>query len=74
MYDLSHSPQCTSCGFVRTIRVRRKGLVQAVVWTRLGYFPWECCGCRKVFLNKNRGKEQRRRRTTVEVSVPRLTM
>ena len=74
MYDLSQSPQCTSCGFIRTIRVRRKGLFQAVVWTRLGYFPWECCGCRKVFLNKNRGKEQRRRRTAKEVSVPRLSL
>ena len=74
MYDLSHSPQCTSCGYIRTIRVRRKGLLQAFLWARLGYFPWECTGCRKVFLDKNRGKAQRRRRMATEASMPHLTM
>ncbi len=74
MYDLSKSPQCTSCGYARTIRVRRKGLLQAFVWTRLGYFPWECTGCRKVFLDKNRGKANRRRRVDTDVSAMHMTM
>ena len=74
MHHRDVSPHCPTCGTSRTIRVKRKGLLQAILWTRLGYFPWECCGCRKVFLDKNRGKEQRRRRTAKENSETRITL
>ncbi len=72
MYDLTLSPSCTTCGSSRTIRVKRKGLIQAFVWTRLGYFPWECTGCRNVFLIKNRGKVKRRT-STGEIHLPHMS-
>jgi hypothetical protein len=44
--------------------------MQRFVLHRFGLFPWECSGCRTVFMFKNRGKLKRRRRTTGEVHLP----
>jgi hypothetical protein len=63
-------PVCPHCANPRTARVKRKGLLQTLLWHRLGLFPWECSGCRKIFLFKSRGKLKRKRRTTGEVHLP----
>jgi len=44
--------------------------MQRLIFHRVGLYPWECSGCRKSFLFKNRGKLKRRRRTTGEVHLP----
>jgi len=70
--DSSHScaPQCPRCGYGRTTRVKRKGFMQTVIHHHFGKFPWECTGCRAVFLFKYRGSSQRRRQSTGEVRQP----
>ena len=66
----STPPLCPRCGSARTARTKRKGLLQTLVLHHFGLFPWECSGCRRIFLFKNRGKLKRRRRTTGEVHLP----
>ncbi len=44
--------------------------MQNFILYRFGLYPWECSGCRKVFMFKNRGKLKRRRRSTGEVHLP----
>jgi hypothetical protein len=63
-------PLCPKCNSARTARVKRTSLMQRFVLHRFGLFPWECSGCRTVFMFKNRGKLKRRRRTTGEVHLP----
>jgi len=74
MHDLAAAlpPLCTTCGSSRTIRVRRKGLMQLMILHRFGLFPWECTGCRNVFMFESRGKVKRRRGSIGEVHLPRL--
>lgn len=57
-------PQCPTCGILRTVRIKRSGLLQRLVLHRFGMFPWECTGCRKVFMFESRGKVKRRRRSS----------
>jgi hypothetical protein len=45
-------------------------LLQKFVLHRFGMYPWECSGCRKIFLFKSRGKLKRKRRSTGEVHLP----
>ncbi len=61
-------PLCPKCACGRTARVRRNGFLQRFVFHRFGLYPWECSGCRSVFLSKSRGKLKRR--TTGIVHVP----
>jgi len=63
-------PQCPACGTTRTIRVKRRGLLQTLILHRFGLYPWECTGCRKIFNSKNRGKLKRRRRSNGEIHIP----
>jgi hypothetical protein len=67
---LAPPPLCPACESSRTVRVRRKGLMQSLVWHRFGLFPWECTTCRKVFMFKNRGKLKSRRRPMGEIRLP----
>ncbi len=71
MSDASGTPPlCPKCSSARTARTKRKSLLQRFVLHRMGLYPWECSGCRTVFMFKNRGKLKRRRRTTGEVHLP----
>jgi len=63
-------PLCPKCGSARTARIKRIGVLQTVVLHHFGIYPWECSGCRKVFLFKNRGRLKRKRRSTGEVHLP----
>ncbi len=64
------APCCPRCGGARTTRIKRRGWMQKFVLHHFGLFPWECTGCRRVFLFKYRGRLKRRRRTTGEVHLP----
>jgi hypothetical protein len=70
MPDTVTPPPCPQCGSLRTARIKRVGLLQNFVLYRFGLYPWECSGCRKVFMFKNRGKLKRKRRSTGEVHLP----
>jgi hypothetical protein len=70
MSDPVSAPACPSCGGERTARVKREGLMQSLVLHHFGLFPWECSGCRRTFLFKNRGKLKRRRRSEGEAHLP----
>jgi len=52
-------------------RIERVGLLQEKVYPLFGYYPWECSGCRKRSLMKDRG-ERRRPRRQVRPSSPRI--
>jgi hypothetical protein len=60
---------CPRCKSTRTSRQKRVGVVQLLL-SKLGYFPWECGGCRLVFTAKNRGKVKRKRRSEGEIHLP----
>ena len=60
--SLNIPPQCPTCGSARTVRVKRKGILQKLVLHRFGVYPWECTGCRKVFTVQNRGHLRRQLR------------
>lgn len=60
---------CPRCKGLRTSRQKRVGLVQLLL-SKMGYFPWECGGCRKVFLARMRGPLKRKRRSEGEVHLP----
>ncbi len=49
------NPKCKSCGSERTYRRKRDGFLQEMVMPMLGFFPWECNSCWKVFFSRNRG-------------------
>lgn len=51
--------KCPKCGF-RAIRITRKSsYLQAKLLPSLGYYPWECAGCRSVFMAKSRGPRKK---------------
>ena len=60
---------CPKCKSERTSRQKRLGLMQLLM-SKLGYFPWECGGCRTTFTAKHRGRLKRRRRAEGEVHLP----
>ena len=45
-------PKCSERDVLR--RLPRIGILQQKIFTLLGYYPWECSGCRKHFLLKTR--------------------
>jgi predicted RNA-binding Zn-ribbon protein involved in translation (DUF1610 family) len=53
-------PACPKCGERQCSRRKREGLFQRFFLSRLGWFPWQCSSCRKIFLVKERGKSKRR--------------
>ncbi len=54
-------PACPKCGEKHCSRRKREGIVQILVWPRLGWYPWQCGACRHVFIVKFRGKSKRNR-------------
>jgi ribosomal protein L37AE/L43A len=54
---------CPKCGNDRPRRLERKGWLQQRFYPLFGYYPWQCRGCRAVFLLR---KRFRRRREKVE--------
>ena len=57
---MASAPPCPHCKSPVTRRARRTGLLQNVVYPRLGLFPWECTACRRIFLVKQRAKSRHR--------------
>ena len=53
-------PVCKECGSELTNRIGRNGFFQRVLMFKLGWFPWECSGCRTRFYAKVRGQRIRR--------------
>jgi hypothetical protein len=47
-------PQCPHCESIVLRRHGRSGFLQKEVFSRLGYFPWECGQCRQIYLLKLR--------------------
>lgn len=51
---------CPECGSPYVRRVRREGFLQTRIYSRFGYYPWECAICRKTNMLKVRGKRRHR--------------
>ncbi len=66
----SISPTCPKCNCRRTSRVKRNSFLQNFVLPYLEMYPWECSGCRSVFIFKSRGQQKSRSRTTSEIDMP----
>ena len=47
-------PRCPRCEAIELRRNGRSGFWQRQVFSRLGYFPWECGQCRVVYMLKLR--------------------
>jgi predicted RNA-binding Zn-ribbon protein involved in translation (DUF1610 family) len=47
---------CPACGTDHMRRLARAGFWQRQVFSRIGYYPWECPLCRKTRLFRVRGK------------------
>jgi len=45
-------PKCSEKDILR--RMPRVGILEEKVLTLMGYYPWECSGCRKRFMLKTR--------------------
>jgi hypothetical protein len=56
-------PACPKCGEKHCSRRNREGLIQLLIWPRLGWYPWQCGACRHVFIVKFRGKSKHKRPT-----------
>jgi hypothetical protein len=41
--------------------VERKGFLQQHVFSKLGYYPWECSECREICLRHTRGVKKRKK-------------
>jgi ribosomal protein L37AE/L43A len=54
---------CPRCAKPTLYRVKRKGLLQRLLYPRFGYFPWKCKECNAVQLYKARGVRHRRAET-----------
>ncbi len=63
-------PICPKCKSHSASRVKRLGFLQSSVLSHFGYYPWECGGCRAIFMFKKRGKLKRRRREEGEPHLP----
>jgi len=50
--------QCSKCGASELRRLTREGFLEDEVYLRLGYFPWECTGCRSRMMLKHRGERK----------------
>jgi predicted RNase H-like nuclease len=55
-------PACPKCGEKQCSRRKREGFFQILIYPSLGWYPWQCSSCRKVFVVKERGKSKRRRK------------
>ncbi len=64
------NPLCPKCGNVRTRRMKRRGFVETRLYPLVGWYPWECTGCRMVFRSSYRGPTKRKRRREGEVHLP----
>lgn len=51
--------KCPKCHCRDVYRMQRVGILQIVLYPLLGYFPWECCRCRKTYLLKGRNFHER---------------
>jgi len=50
---------CPKCGKGHLHRIARRGFLQIKVYPLLGYYPWECAGCRETSLIKKRLERRR---------------
>jgi ribosomal protein L37AE/L43A len=55
---------CPKCKRGLVSRVARKGFLEENMFSRLGFYPWECSECRNRLMLKGRGEKIRRRRRT----------
>ncbi len=55
------TPQCPHCESIDLRRQARTGFVQKQIFSRMGYFPWECGQCRQIYLFKLRSAGYRAR-------------
>ena len=51
-------------------RLSRVGFWQRQVFSRIGYYPWECATCRKTWLFPLRGKRTRATVDNSEADLP----
>lgn len=52
-------PHCRYCDVIELRRQGRTGFWQTRVLARLGFYPWECGLCRRIFLLRQRYQRQR---------------
>lgn len=50
--------------------MKRRGFVETRLYPLVGWYPWECTGCRMVFRSSYRGPTKRKRRREGEVHLP----
>jgi hypothetical protein len=55
-------PACPKCGEEQCSRRKREGFFQILIYPSLGWYPWQCSTCRKVFVVKERGRSKRHRK------------
>ena len=55
---------CPACRGDRMYRMERKGIIQKTIFSRFGFFPWQCkeCGV-EVMLQKRNRRRGRNKRT-----------
>jgi hypothetical protein len=63
-------PACPKCREQACSRKKRLGLFQRFILPRLGWFPWQCGSCQRVFLVKERGKSKRKKHVPGSVYDP----
>jgi hypothetical protein len=54
-------PHCRYCDVIELRRQGRTGFWQTRILGRLGFYPWECGLCRRIFLLRQRHHLQRHR-------------
>lgn len=56
--------RCPNCHQEQLARIARRGFMRQHVYSKFGFYPWECAICRREFLIRKRGAAYRK------VSVP----
>jgi hypothetical protein len=57
---------CLKCGGGVAIRINRSGFWQCKVLGHLGYYPWKCGACGRVFMVRRRSERPRSKKRRTE--------
>lgn len=63
-------PPCPACGMEHMRRLPRVGFWQRQVFSRMGYYPWECATCREHKYFRLRGTRTRAAVLNSEAGLP----
>jgi DNA-directed RNA polymerase subunit RPC12/RpoP len=57
--DVNHRARCENCGNALR-RLARQGFLQKKLYSRFGYYPWECPLCRELVMVRQQHRLKRR--------------